>query len=123
MTTLARILIVDDERSLAEFLEILLRKEGYDVETSPGGEDAVGRMERGEEFDLVLTDLMMPGTGGIAVLEAVKERFPVTQVLMMTAYASADTAIEAMKKGAYDYVQKPFKVDELKIILGKALEQ
>ncbi len=123
MATTARILIVDDERSLCEFLEILLRKEGFDVETANGGDEAVRRVERGDEFDLVLTDLMMPGTGGIAVLEAVKDRFPDTQVLVMTAYASADTAIEAMKKGAYDYLQKPFKVDELKVIVGKALDQ
>jgi two-component system response regulator PilR (NtrC family) len=119
----ARILIVDDEQSLREFLEIFLEQEGYEVATAKGGRDAVKRMEAGEEFDIVLTDLMMPEVSGMGVLETVKERFPDTEVLMMTAYATADTAIEAMKKGAYDYVQKPFKVEELRVIIEKALGQ
>ena len=117
-----RILIVDDERSLCEFLEIFLSKEGYNVSTCPGGAEAVA-LSADVEFDLVLTDLMMPNVGGIEVLTAFKERFPDTQVLVMTAYATADTAIAAMKQGAYDYVQKPFKVDEIKLLIEKALHQ
>lgn len=119
-----RILIVDDERSLCEFLDIFLSKEGYNVTTAAGGEAAVALATSGTvEFDLVLTDLMMPNVGGLEVLTAFKERYPDTQVLVMTAYATADTAIDAMKKGAYDYVQKPFKVDEIKVLLEKASEQ
>ncbi len=118
-----RILIVDDERSLREFLEILLRKDGHDVTIAGGGQQAIDALESGPEFDLVLTDLMMPHVNGMAVLEAVKERSPDTQVLMMTAYATADTAIEAMKKGAFDYLQKPFKVDEIQVVIHKALAQ
>ena len=118
-----RILIVDDERSLREFLEILLRKDGHDVVIAGGGEAAIAEVERGPEFDLVLSDLMMPGINGMAVLEGVKERHPDTQVLIMTAYATADTAIEAMKKGAFDYLQKPFKVDEIQVVIEKALAQ
>jgi two-component system, NtrC family, response regulator PilR len=118
-----RILIVDDERSLREFLEILLRKDGHEVVIAGGGEAAIAEVERGPEFDLVLTDLMMPGISGMAVLEGVKERHPDTQVLIMTAYATADTAIEAMKKGAFDYLQKPFKVDEIQVVIEKALAQ
>jgi len=118
-----RILIVDDERSLREFLEIFFRKGGYDVTLAEGGQEAVALFEDGVEFDLVLTDLMMPHVDGLGVLDAVKERFPDTQVLMMTAYATADTAIEAMKKGAFDYIQKPFKVDEIQVIIDKALSQ
>jgi two-component system response regulator PilR (NtrC family) len=103
-----RILIVDDERSLREFLEIFLRKEGYEVTIANGGQAAAQLVEDGTEFDLVLTDLMMPHVDGMAVLAAVKDRCPDTQVLMMTAYATADTAIEAMKKGAFDYIQSVF---------------
>ena len=123
MVDAARILIVDDERSLREFLEIFLRKEGYTVTTAAGGQPAVDFVAGGREFDLVLTDLMMPGVDGLSVLDAVKDSFPDTQVLMMTAYATADTAIEAMKKGAFDYIQKPFKVDEIQVIIEKALGQ
>jgi two-component system response regulator PilR (NtrC family) len=118
-----RILIVDDERSLREFLEIFLRKEGYEVTIANGGQAAAQLVEDGTEFDLVLTDLMMPHVDGMAVLAAVKDRCPDTQVLMMTAYATADTAIEAMKKGAFDYIQKPFKVDEILVVIEKALSQ
>jgi two-component system response regulator PilR (NtrC family) len=123
MNDAARILIVDDERSLREFLEIFLRKEGYEVSLASNGRDAIDHLERGEVFDLVLTDLMMPQVDGLGVLEAVKDRAPDTQVLMMTAFATTDTAIDAMKKGAFDYVQKPFKVDEIKVVIEKALDQ
>lgn len=118
-----RILIVDDERSLREFLEIFFRKGGYDVTLADGGQAASKLIGDGVEFDLVLTDLMMPHIDGLGVLEVVKDRFPETQVLMMTAFATADTAIEAMKKGAFDYIQKPFKVDEIQVIVEKALRQ
>ncbi len=119
----ARILIVDDERGLCEFLQIFLTKEGYDVETAFSGRRAVERIAAGEEYDLVLTDLKMPEVSGIEVLEAVKEHATETQVLMMTAYATADTAVKAMKIGAYDYIQKPFKVDEIRIVVDKGLEK
>jgi two-component system response regulator PilR (NtrC family) len=116
-----RLLIVDDEASLAEFLEILLRKEGYEVESLTDGAAAMARLDAGRDYDLVVTDLMMPGVGGMQVLEHVKELFPDTEVLMMTAYAAADTAIEAMKKGAYDYVQKPFNLDEIRVVVANAI--
>ena len=123
MNEIERILIVDDERSLREFLEIFFKKEGFDVVIARGGEEAIEFLNRGEEFDMVLTDLMMPQVDGIAVLNEFKLRSPDTQVLMMTAYATTDTAIQAMKLGAFDYVQKPFKVDEIKVIIDKALAQ
>jgi two-component system response regulator PilR (NtrC family) len=123
MSQPSRILVVDDEQSLREFLEIFLRKEGHEVHMAAGGPEAVALVEAGEEFDLVLTDLKMPVIDGMGVLEAVKGATPETQVLMMTAYASAETAIEAMKKGAYDYVQKPFNVDEIAVVVAKGLEQ
>lgn len=117
-----RVLVVDDEASLAEFLEIFLKKEGFAATTTTSGEEAVELAQAGGPFELVLTDLMMPGVGGLEVLSRVKEISPDTEVVLMTAYATADTAIEAMQRGAYDYVQKPFKVDELRVVLDRALE-
>ena len=119
-----RVLIVDDERSMREFLEILLRGEGFTVELADGGESAVARLEAGaSDVDLVLTDLKMPRVSGLEVLDTVKRLSPDTEVVMMTAFSTTETAIEAMKKGAYDYVAKPFKVDEITVVIHKALEK
>jgi two-component system response regulator PilR (NtrC family) len=117
-----RILVVDDEMSMREVLEITLRQEGYEITLADGGEAALGILDAAT-FDLVLTDLRMPGIDGIGVLRAVKERAPGTAVLMLTAFASTDTAVEAMKLGAYDYVTKPFKLDELRLTIASALER
>jgi len=109
---------------MREFLEILLEQHGYDVTTASGGVEAVARIGASdEEFDLVLTDLKMPQVDGIAVLEHVKKRFPETEVVMMTAFSTTETAIKAMKLGAYDYLSKPFKVDEVTVIVDKCLEK
>jgi two-component system response regulator PilR (NtrC family) len=116
-----RILVVDDERSMRDFITILLRKHGHVVETADDGEAAL-RLLGEREYDLVLTDLKMPGAGGLEVLAEVKRRDPSTQVILMTAYASTDTALRAMKEGARDYVTKPFKVDELLLQIEKALD-
>ena len=118
----ARILVVDDELSMREVLEITLRQEGYDVTVADGGEAALRALDAAP-FDLVVTDLRMRGVDGLAVLRAVKERAPGTAVLMLTAFASTDTAVEAMKLGAYDYVTKPFKLDELRLTIASALER
>ena len=118
---MSRILIVDDERSMREFVSILLRKQGYTVELATSGEEAVEALDQ-QDFDLVLTDLKMPGISGLEVLEHAKRRDPSTQVILMTAYATSDTAVQAMKRGARDYVTKPFKVDELLVQVEKALE-
>src|SRR5262245_52318127 len=118
----ARILVVDDELSMREVLEITLRQDGYDVTVAEGGEAALRALDAAA-FDLVLTDLRMRGVDGLAVLRAVKERSPGTAVLMVTAFASTDTAVEAMKLGAYDYVTKPFKLDELRLTIAGALER
>jgi two-component system response regulator PilR (NtrC family) len=117
----SRILIVDDERSMREFVSILMKKQGYEVEIADCAEQAFERIDQ-ENFDLVLTDLKMPGASGLDVLAYQKERDPSTQVILMTAYASHDTAIQAMKAGATDYVTKPFKVEELLVQVEKALE-
>ncbi len=119
----ARILVVDDERSMQEFLEIFLRREGFDVTTAGDVNEALLAVEA-DDFDLVITDIQMPGgRSGLDLLREVRERAPETVVLMITAFASTDTAIAAMKEGAYDYLTKPFKVDEIRLIIEKALEK
>ncbi len=117
-----RILVVDDERSMRDFLSIMLKKEGYDVVTAENGGDALKTVQ-GEIFDLVISDVKMPELDGIDVLRAVKEVSPETVVIMITAFATTETAVEAMKLGAYDYIIKPFKVDEIKLIIKKAFEK
>jgi two-component system response regulator PilR (NtrC family) len=117
-----RILVVDDERSMQEFLEIFLREEGYEVSLAAGLKDALLQLEH-DEFDLVISDIQMPDGSGLEVLRAVQTAAPETLVIMVTAFASTETAIGAMKEGAYDYITKPFKVDELRIVVRKALEK
>jgi two-component system response regulator PilR (NtrC family) len=117
-----KILIVDDDLSGREWLEIMLRKAGYNVSTASGGEEAL-KMLNQTICDLVVSDIQMPGMGGVELLKNIKETSPDTEVIMITAYASTETAIEAMKRGAYDYITKPFKVDEIKLIIRKALEK
>ncbi|HEU5319438.1 MAG TPA: sigma-54 dependent transcriptional regulator, partial [Methylomirabilota bacterium] len=118
----ARVLVVDDEQSMRELLGIMLRQCGYAVTLADGGEPAVEALQR-EDFDLVITDLRMRKVDGLAVLRASKEHSPRTVVLVITAFASTETAVEAMKLGAYDYVTKPFKLDELKLTIANALER
>ena len=122
MNTQTRILVVDDERSMQEFLEIFLRREGYEVTTVGEVESALLAIEN-DDFALVITDIQMPGRSGIDLLHEVRERSPETVVIVITAFGSAETAISAMKEGAYDYITKPFKIDEIGLIIEKALEK
>lgn len=117
-----KILIVEDERSLRDVLSIMLKRAGYDVAVASDGAEAIARIEK-ELFDLVITDLKMPKAGGLDVLRAVKEASPDSVVLLITAFASAESAVEAMKLGAYDYLTKPFQVDEVQLIVRNALEK
>ncbi|MEE9607863.1 MAG: sigma-54 dependent transcriptional regulator [Myxococcota bacterium] len=117
-----RVLIVDDERSVQEFLEIFFRSEGYEVATA-GDVKSAGLHLEGDDFDVVITDIQMPDASGLELLRQVHEVSPETVVIMITAFASTETAIAAMKQGAYDYVTKPFKVDELRLVVEKALEK
>jgi two-component system, NtrC family, response regulator PilR len=119
---MGRILVVDDEKSMRELLSIMLGKEGHEVVAAESGQKAVGFLDQ-DIFDLVITDVKMPKMGGLEVLKAVKDASPDTVVIMITAYATAETAVEAMKEGAYDYIMKPFKVDEIKHIVRNALEK
>ncbi|MBH0200898.1 MAG: sigma-54-dependent Fis family transcriptional regulator [Nitrospira sp.] len=117
-----KILVVDDEQSLREVLSIMLKRAGYAVTSAMDGEEAIELLNK-EIFDLVITDLRMPKIDGMEVLKAVKSASPGTVVLIITAFASADSAVEAMKQGAYDYLTKPFQVDEVQLIIRNALEK
>jgi two-component system response regulator PilR (NtrC family) len=118
---MAKILVVDDERSMREFLEILLRKGGHDVSSAADLPSALALAGEGD-LDLVLSDLRLGQESGITLLEAVKKTSPATEVVIVTAYATTENAIQAMKLGAYDYVLKPFKNEELRLVVEKALE-
>jgi two-component system response regulator PilR (NtrC family) len=118
----ARILIVDDERSMREFLEILFRREGYEV-TAVADVDSALVALGADDYALVITDVQMPGRSGLDLLRAAREISPDAVVVAITAFASTETAIAAMKEGAYDYITKPFKVDEIKLVVEKALEK
>jgi two-component system response regulator PilR (NtrC family) len=119
----ARILVCDDEASLREMLRILLRREGYRVDVVDGVHAARDQLGSADPYDAVITDLVMPDGTGMDVLDAVRTRSADTQILMVTAYATTEQAVEAMRRGAYDYVQKPFKNRELLATLEKALEK
>jgi two-component system response regulator PilR (NtrC family) len=122
MSARARILVVDDERSMQEFLEIFLRGEGYEVATAGDLAGARALLES-DEFDVVISDIQMPGGSGLDLLHAARELAPEAMVIMITAFASTETAIAAMKEGAYDYLTKPFRVDEIRLVVEKALEK
>ncbi|MBN1833907.1 MAG: sigma-54-dependent Fis family transcriptional regulator [Deltaproteobacteria bacterium] len=115
-----RILVVDDERSMREFLDIMLSKEGYQVSLAESGEEACERLEK-EEYDLLITDIRMKDLDGIGVLKKAKSVMPEIVVVMISAFATADTAVDAMREGAYDYIPKPFKVSDFKRIVREAL--
>jgi len=116
------VLVVDDELSMREFLAILLDREGYTVDQAASAEEALICLER-KTYDLVISDVKMPGLDGITLLGRIKEMTPDTAVLLMTAFSTAEQAVEAMKLGAYDYIAKPFKVEEVKILARNALEK
>ena len=117
----AQLLIVDDEASMCEFLEIILQKNGYQVSSRQSARAAIKDLETGT-FDLVISDINMPEMSGLELLQLIKEKSPSTEVIMITAYASTDTAIQAMKRGAYDYIIKPFNNDEILLTIEKALK-
>lgn len=117
-----KILVVDDEQSMCDFMEILLTKEGYSVETAGSGAEAV-KMTQAGNFDLVIADMMMPQMTGLELLREVKGIRPEQDFIVMTAFASVDTAIEAMREGALDYVTKPFKIDEIKLVIEKSVSR
>ena len=116
------ILVIDDEEIIREVIGQLLQREGYEVSTVTNGEEGL-ELAKGQSFDLVLRDLMLPGMGGMETLSEFVENYPETVVIMLTAYASIQTAVSATKKGAFDFVTKPFKNDELLLIIKNVLER
>lgn len=119
---MASILVVDDELSIREFLQIMLEREGYEVSSVANGRDAIN-LFRKQKYNVVLADIRMPKVDGFEVLKRIKEISPETSVIMITAYASFESAVKSMKEGAYDYITKPFNVDEVKITVKNALQK
>ncbi|MES2854283.1 MAG: sigma-54 dependent transcriptional regulator, partial [Bdellovibrionota bacterium] len=115
-----RILVVDDEESIREFLDIMLRKEGYEVTCVEDGQKAIDMLKK-KTFDMTISDLQMPNVTGIELLKHVKETYPDLLFMMITAFGTTESAVEAMKMGAYDYITKPFKIDEVRINIANAL--
>ena len=115
------IMVVDDEQSMCEFLEIILLRNGYQVSCFTDAFAAVASLDR-ESYDLIISDIKMPSMSGLELLRTIKKKTPATEIIMITAFASTTTVIEAMKNGAFDYISKPFKVDEILLTIEKALK-
>jgi ATP-dependent Lon protease len=118
--SIARVLVVDDEEIARKNLDYILRKEGYTVVMAANGAEALEKMET-SNFDVVVTDIMMGNISGIDVLEKTKSKYPETEVVMVTAHASTDSAMETLKKGAFRYIAKPFKIDEIRVTVRQAI--
>ena len=117
-----RILIIEDEKSMREVLGILLEEEGYEITAATDGLGGIEHLNK-DIFDLVITDIKMPKADGFEVLKKVKELSPSTIVIMITAFGTTESTIEAMKLGAYDYIYKPLKIDEIRLVIQKAFEK
>ncbi len=118
----ANILVVEDEVSMREVLCMLLEGEGYDVTAASDGDEGIAYIEK-DIYDLIITDIKMPGATGFELLDKSKEISPDTLVIMITAFGTMESGVEAMKLGAYDYIHKPFKIDEIRIIVRNALDR
>jgi len=116
-----RVLVVDDDESLRRVTEVQLQQGGYQVRTAACGRDALELLQKGP-VEVVVTDLKMPGMSGLDLLKRIRADYPETVVIMVTAFGTIETAVEAMRAGAYDYVTKPVHIDELKLTLGRAME-
>ncbi|WKZ33851.1 MAG: sigma-54 dependent transcriptional regulator [Thermodesulfobacteriota bacterium] len=117
-----RILIIDDEESMRHMLSVILKKEGYDTVSARDAQAGLALLEK-DDFDFILSDIRMPGMDGTGLLKAVAGKGVASPVIMMSAYGSMDSAMECMKLGAYDYISKPFKADEIVLVLRKAEER
>ncbi|MBI2502421.1 MAG: sigma-54-dependent Fis family transcriptional regulator [Candidatus Latescibacteria bacterium] len=113
---------MDDDEKMGEVLRKVLIRHGYHLSLASSGEEALRQLKR-RLFDLMLTDIRMPGMDGLALLRRAREISPETTVIMMTAFGAVDSAVEAMKQGAYDYISKPFKMDEVLIAISRAVEE
>lgn len=122
MDLVPRVLVVDDEEGMREFLELMLARKGYETTITSSGQEAIEQLRR-QEFDIVIADIRMMPISGIDVLKEAKRLYPDTAVIMISAYASPDTAVAAMKEGAYDYLPKPFDIDEMYRIIEEAVDK
>src|SRR5215471_16255905 len=116
----AKILVADDEQNLRRVLAALLRREGHEVVQAASGIEAIDRLA---DVDVVITDLRMPGADGMEVLRTAAKNHPHVPVIMITAYGSVGQAVEAIKAGAFDYIEKPFEQDSIRVIVDKAIGQ
>jgi two-component system response regulator PilR (NtrC family) len=119
---MSNVLVVDDEKSMCDFLSIMLKRDGYGVKVAQNGISAA-KLIKENDFDVVITDVQMPKSNGLDVLDAVNKTNSNTPVVMMTAYATAETAVKAMKKGSYDYISKPFNIEDLQLIIKNAVKK
>ena len=117
-----KIMIIDDEKIVGDMSKLSLEQEGYIVETFLNAEPALKRLKE-EKFDVVVTDYKMKGIDGMEVLKTVKDLYPATQVIMITAFANLDAAIEALRRDVHDFFPKPVKIKELKASIKRALEK
>ncbi|MEJ5363198.1 MAG: response regulator [Spirochaetota bacterium] len=118
---LAKILIVDDEDIVLKSCLRVLQKLDYEIETAYSGQTALDNLEK-KKYDIVVTDLMMPGMDGMQLLEEIKKRYPEVIVIIFTGYATVETARQALKAGAFDYIPKPFTPDELRNVIENAVK-
>jgi DNA-binding NtrC family response regulator len=117
-----KIMVIDDEKIVGDMAKLSLEQEGYFVETFLNAEPALKRLQE-EKFDVVVTDYKMKGIDGMEVLKTVKNLYPATQVIMITAFANLDAAIEALRRDVHDFFPKPVKIKELKASIKRALEK
>ncbi len=120
---MAKILIAEDDINTLQGLKTIMSREGHNVLSAPDGQEAYAMMVDHGDIDLLLTDLKMPGIGGLELSRKGKEAFPETQIIVMTAFGTVDTAVQAMKEGVYDYLTKPVDIDELLVVVEKALRE
>ncbi|RMF61403.1 MAG: sigma-54-dependent Fis family transcriptional regulator [Calditrichaeota bacterium] len=122
MKKIGRVMVVDDEENIREVLSSYLQSLGYEVETATDGQDALDKYQEGM-YDLVISDLLMPSIDGLELLKKIRARDKNVIFLMITGYPSIETAVEAIKKGAYDYITKPFHMDDVKLRIERAFEK
>ncbi|MFQ5583775.1 MAG: sigma-54-dependent transcriptional regulator [Calditrichia bacterium] len=122
MKKIGQVMVVDDEENIREVLSGYLQSLGYSVVTAVDGEDALSKFKRGS-FDLIVSDLLMPTIDGLELLKKIREQDRDVIFLMITGYPSIETAVEAIKKGAYDYITKPFHMEDVKLRIERAFEK
>ena len=122
MKKLGRVMVVDDEENIREVLSNYLESMNYEVDTTEDGQEALNKYQKGD-FDLIISDLLMPNIDGLELLKRIREIDKDVIFLMITGYPSIETAVDAIKKGAYDYITKPFHMEDVKLRIERAFEK